>query len=94
VGATLIPLMMRSGITLACYLYKDHRAVAAGAAGAEKKPDAITEANVLYALAPFVPLTLLIVGNAWVPALKMGVPQAIARDHTPGREAAVVVAPW
>jgi anaerobic C4-dicarboxylate transporter-like protein len=62
------------GITVACFLYKDHRAVAADA---ERKPDAITNANVLYALAPFVPLTLLVVGNAWVPALKMGVPQAM-----------------
>jgi DcuC family C4-dicarboxylate transporter len=65
------------GITIACFLYKDHRAVAADAAGAEKKADAITDANVLYALAPFVPLTLLVVGNAWVPVLKMGVPQAM-----------------
>jgi len=62
------------GITVACFLYKDHRAVAADA---ERKPDAVTDANVLYALAPFVPLTLLVVGNAWVPALKMGVPQAM-----------------
>lgn len=80
------------GITIACFLFKDHRVVAAEAAGAgvagttpggalpadaPKKPDAITQANVLYSLAPFVPLTLLVVGNAWVPALKMGVPQAM-----------------
>jgi len=75
------------GVTIACFLYKDHRAVAVGAtgtdvagaavAGAEAKPAAITQANALYALAPFVPLTLLVVGNAWVPALKMGVPQAM-----------------
>jgi DcuC family C4-dicarboxylate transporter len=75
------------GVTLVCFLYKDHRAVPAGTpgtqaagaavAGAEAKPDAITRANPLYALAPFVPLTLLVVGNAWVPALKMGVPQAM-----------------
>ena len=75
------------GVTIACFLYKDHRAIAVGAigtdvagaavAGAEAKPAAITQANALYALAPFVPLTLLVVGNAWVPALKMGVPQAM-----------------
>ncbi len=80
------------GITIACFLFKDHRVVAAEAAGAgaagatpagaspadaPKKPDPITQANVLYSLAPFVPLTLLVVGNAWVPALKMGVPQAM-----------------
>ena len=54
------------GVTIACFLYKDHRAVAVGAigadvagaavAGAEAKPAAITQANALYALAPFVPL--------------------------------------
>ncbi len=77
------------GITVASFLFKDHRAVAVGTgvagaplagaplAGAPKKPDAITQANVLYSLVPFVPLTLLVVGNAWVPALKMGVPQAM-----------------
>src|SRR5512137_2700434 len=75
------------GVTIACFLYKDHRAIAVGAigtdlagaavAGTEAKPAAITQANALYALAPFVPLTLLVVGNAWVPALKMGVPQAM-----------------
>jgi len=75
------------GITLTCFLFKDHRAGATGAVDAQAagavaadgkpKPDPITHANVLYALAPFVPLTLLVVGNAWVPALKMGVPQAM-----------------
>ncbi len=65
------------GITLACFLYGDHRAAASEAAGAEVKPDAVANANVLYALAPFLPLTLLVIGNAWVPALQMGVPQAM-----------------
>jgi C4-dicarboxylate transporter, DcuC family len=63
------------GVTLVCFLYKDHRAVPAGTpgsqaagaavAGAEAKPDAITRANPLYALAPFVPLTLLYRHSRW-----------------------------
>ncbi len=37
----------------------------------------ITKINPLKALAPLVPLIILVVGNSWVPALKMGVAQAM-----------------
>ncbi len=39
--------------------------------------ETIDHVNLLYALAPLVPLVLLILGNTCVPALKMGVAQAM-----------------
>ena len=65
------------GITIVCFLFKDHKAGAEAMANVKEKADAITKANPLYALAPFVPLILLVLGNTSVPALKMGVPQAM-----------------
>lgn len=37
----------------------------------------ITKVNILYALAPMVPLVILVLGNTYVPAIKMGVAQAM-----------------
>lgn len=37
----------------------------------------ITKVNILYALAPMVPLVILLLGNTYVPAIKMGVAQAM-----------------
>jgi DcuC family C4-dicarboxylate transporter len=76
------------GVAVMSFLLKDHKygatASAAGAAPGSAsagagagKPDPITHANPLYALVPFVPLALLVAGNAWIPAIKMGVAQAM-----------------
>lgn len=37
----------------------------------------ITKVNILYAIAPMVPLVILLLGNTYVPAIKMGVAQAM-----------------
>lgn len=37
----------------------------------------ISKVNILYALAPMVPLVILLLGNTYVPAIKMGVAQAM-----------------
>lgn len=65
------------GVTIVTFALGDHRGGAADAAAAEKKADAIVQPNILYAIVPFVPLTLLILGNTAVPVLKMGVAQAM-----------------
>lgn len=65
------------GITIVCFLFKDHKAGAEAMVNVKEKADAISKPNVLYALAPFVPLVILLLGNTSVPVLKMGVPQAM-----------------
>ena len=65
------------GITIVTFLFKDHRFAPVNAVAVEQKADAITTPNVVYALAPFVPLALLLLGNTLVPALKMGIAQAM-----------------
>lgn len=37
----------------------------------------ISKVNILYAIAPMVPLIILLLGNTYVPAIKMGVAQAM-----------------
>ena len=37
----------------------------------------ISKVNILYAVAPMVPLVILLLGNTYVPAIKMGVAQAM-----------------
>lgn len=37
----------------------------------------ISKINILYAIAPMVPLVILLLGNTYVPAIKMGVAQAM-----------------
>ncbi len=37
----------------------------------------ISKVNILYAIAPMVPLVILLLGNTYVPAIKMGVAQAM-----------------
>jgi DcuC family C4-dicarboxylate transporter len=65
------------GITIVTFLFKDHKFAPVSAFAVEQKADAITTPNVVYALAPFVPLALLLLGNTMVPALKMGIAQAM-----------------
>ena len=63
-------------ITVSEFFFKDHK----GANKADSEADygeTITRVNLLYAIAPLVPLVLLILGNTYVPAIKMGVAQAM-----------------
>ena len=65
-----------AGVALACVLmgdYKKGRVIEP--AGTDDS--GVERANILKAAAPIVPVAILIVGNLWVPALKMGVAQAM-----------------
>ncbi len=42
----------------------------------------ISKVNILYAIAPMVPLVILLLGNTYVPAIKMGVAQAMLIGFT------------
>ncbi len=65
------------GVTIMCYLMKDY--------GVESKQEEVLVAesektpqvNILKALAPLIPVLILVIGNLWVPLLKTGVAQAM-----------------
>ena len=60
-------------ITVVEYFLKDHKG--SGDMG-EIQTDAtggIDRVNILFAIAPMLPLVLLLLGNTYVPAIKMGV---------------------
>lgn len=63
-------------ITITEFVFRDHKGdgkmVGDGNFG-----ETIQRVNILYAIAPMVPLVLLILGNTCVPALRMGVAQAM-----------------
>ncbi|MEG0821199.1 MAG: C4-dicarboxylate transporter DcuC [Burkholderiaceae bacterium] len=65
------------GFTITAFIMKDHKGGADTKANVKENANAITTANPIYALAPFVPLVLLLAGNTVVPVLKMGVAQAM-----------------
>lgn len=68
------------GITIVCLVLRDNKPTAEElAAYSAQAGDAgnIGSINPLKALAPLVPLIILVVGNQWVPAIKMGVAQAM-----------------
>ncbi len=67
------------GITIVCLVLRDNKPTAEELTAYEAKEGGseITKINPLKALAPLVPLIILVVGNSWVPALKMGVAQAM-----------------
>lgn len=55
-------------------LFKDYEKGRDFSAGDVKEPERI---NPLFAFAPLLPVVLLLVGHLWVPAVKMGVAQAM-----------------
>ncbi len=68
------------GITIVCFILRDNKptqeemdAYNAVSGGGQ----AITKVNPLKALAPLVPLIILVLGNTCVPAIKMGVAEAM-----------------
>ena len=66
------------GITVICFFLKDHKATAEELAAFNGSQNASVERiNFLKALAPLVPLVILVLGNTYLPALKMGVAQAM-----------------
>ena len=67
------------GTLLFCILFGDHKGDANAKVDESKlqKNDPDFKPNPINALVPIVPITLLLVGNIWVPAMKMGVAQAM-----------------
>ncbi len=69
------------GLTIVCMVLRDNKPTeeelaaynkVAGQGGGE-----VTKINPLKALAPLIPLIVLVLGNSWVPQIKMGVAQAM-----------------
>ena len=65
------------GITIVTFLRKDHQFAQVGSSKVESKADAILQPKIVYSVIPFVPLSLLLLGNTLVPSIKMGVAQAM-----------------
>ncbi len=66
------------GIMLSCLFYKDYQKGSfTDAAGATTGEDPIERPNLLYALAPLVPVLILVSVSLWVPSFKMSVATAM-----------------
>ena len=67
------------GITIVCLVLRDNKPTAEELAAYSAKEGGapIEKINFLKALAPLVPLIILVLGNKYVPVLKMGVAQAM-----------------
>ena len=67
------------GITVVSFVLRDNKPTAEEMAAYQAKEGGqeITKINPLKALAPLVPLIILVLGNSYVPQLKMGVAQAM-----------------
>ena len=63
-------------ITVTEFILKDHKGDGV-VVGQTQFGETVTKVNLLYAIAPLVPLVLLVLGNTSMPALKMGVAQAM-----------------
>ncbi len=63
-------------ITIVEFLLKDHKAQKHEGELSQSADDAI-HVNLLWAMAPLVPLVLLVLGNTCVPQIKMGIAQAM-----------------
>jgi DcuC family C4-dicarboxylate transporter len=65
-------------ITVTCFLYGDYKSGQAVSDAAEDKTDnSIDRPNVFYAVAPLVPVVLLVCASLWAPQLKMSVATAM-----------------
>ena len=67
------------GITIVCFVLKDNKPTEEELAAfkAQEAAEESIKINFLKALAPLVPLVILVLGNSYVPAIKMGVAQAM-----------------
>lgn len=63
-------------ITITEFVLKDHKGDGL-VSNDTQYGETVTKVNLLYAIAPLVPLVLLVLGNTSMPALKMGVAQAM-----------------
>lgn len=67
------------GILIVCFILGDHKGDVNAKVDESKlqKQDADFKPSPILALVPLVPICILVVGNVWVPAIKMGVAQAM-----------------
>lgn len=64
-------------ITVVEFVLKDHKGSGYLGNIQTDTTGGISKVNILYAIAPMVPLVILLLGNTYVPAIKMGVAQAM-----------------
>lgn len=64
-------------ITVVAFVLKDHKSSASAEGIETDATGGIEKVNVLFAFAPMLPLIILLLGNTCVPAIKMGVAQAM-----------------
>lgn len=82
IGLTVLGIVV---LTATCLVYRDYRPSEAGAhaaevvktAGGKPLPELPEKPNLFYALAPLVPVVLLIIFALWVPGVKMSVATAM-----------------
>ena len=65
------------GLLIVCLVLGDHKGGKTEAAAEVKTEEKPFKPNVLKAIMPLVPITILVVGNVWLPVIKMGVAQAM-----------------
>ncbi len=65
------------GVTIACIVMGDYKRGKDLSSELAVKDDGISKPNIFKAVAPIVPVVLLICGNLWFPVIKMGVAQAM-----------------
>ena len=63
------------GLLVVCMVLGDHKGEKVETEA--KKDDKPFKPNALKAIMPLVPITILVVGNVWLPVIKMGVAQAM-----------------
>ena len=64
------------GVTIMCILLGDYKPGSVSEDELAEESD-VQRVNILKALAPLVPVLILVTGNLWIPAIKMGVAQAM-----------------
>ena len=64
-------------ITVVEFVLRDHKGSGDLGSIQTDTSGGISKVNILYAIAPMVPLVILLLGNTYVPAIKMGVAQAM-----------------
>ena len=65
------------GTALVCFLMGDGKGDANAQVDESKLKNEVFTPSPLRAIVPLIPITILVVGNLWVPAIKMGVAQAM-----------------
>ena len=62
------------GVTVAEFLFKDHKG---GKSAVNETGESAFKVNILWAMAPVVPLVILVLGNTCIPEIRMGIAQAM-----------------